>query len=77
MSLPFGVFVRRDFSERQEKSEEKFWIVFTYLYLCTRILRVRVCSRSAESKCTWGDVWQDVETQDYYQSMDTYKFEGD
>ena len=38
---------------------------------------VRISDNAKLKRNMFGDVWQDVTTNDKYQSMDTYKFEGD
>ena len=38
---------------------------------------VRISDNAKLQRNMYGDVWQDVTTYDNYQSMDTYKFEGD
>ena len=38
---------------------------------------VRISDNARLQHNMWGDVWEDVNTDDNYQSMDTYKFEGD
>ena len=38
---------------------------------------VRISDNAKLQRNMYGDVWQDVTTYDGYQSMDTYKFEGD
>lgn len=38
---------------------------------------VRISDGAKLQRSMWGDDWQDVRTSDDYQSMFTYKFEGD
>ena len=38
---------------------------------------VRISDNASLQYSMWGDDWQDVNTHDDYQTMWTYKFEGD